>query len=88
MSVYVAYRSHDIEKVTVKDMLMDFQDNNIVVNQLENSEKISASMQNSQAIKEVPQRDTGAGNGTQTSAIFKNSGQLNVFLASNRLCQN
>ena len=87
MSVYVAYRSHDIEKVTVKDMLMDFQDN-IVVNQLEISEKISASMQNSQAIKEVPQRDTAAGNGTQTSAIFKNSGQLIVFLASNRLCQN
>ena len=66
MSVYVAYRSHDIEKVTVKDMLMNFQDNNIDVNQLENSGKISASTQKSQAIKEVPQRDTAAGNGTQT----------------------
>jgi len=84
----VEHRSNDIEEVTVKGVLKDFQENKKDSNQFENSGQINASTQNSQEIEEVPQRDNGAGNGTQTSAIFKHSGQLNIFLASNLLCQN
>jgi hypothetical protein len=84
----VAHRRHDTEEVTVKDVLKDFQDNNIDVNRLENSGHISASTQKSQEIKEEPQKDNGAGNGRQTSEIFKHSEKLNIFFAINRLCQN
>ena len=55
-------------------MLKGFQDNNIDVNQLENSGQISASRQKCQEMKEVPYRDTDVGNGTQPSVIFKHSG--------------
>ena len=68
-------------------MLKGFQDNNIDVNQLENSGQISASRQKCQEMKEVPYRDTDVGNGTQPSVIFKHSGQLNIFFASNLLCR-
>jgi hypothetical protein len=76
----LAHRSQDIEEITVKDVLKDFQDNYIDVSQFENSRQISASREKSQEMKEVPQTDPGAGNGNQPSAIFKHSGQMNIFL--------
>jgi hypothetical protein len=87
VSVSVADKSRDIEEVTAKEVLKDVQDN-IDVCQLENSRQISKSRQIRQAMKEVPHTDPDLGNGTQTSEIFKRSGKLNIFFASNLLCQN
>ena len=38
-------------------------------------------------MKEITHADTDVRNGTQTSAIFKLYGQLNIFFASSLLCQ-
>ena len=85
MSVYVAHRSHDIEEVTVKDVPKDFQDNKIYVVQVQHLGQITASRQNCQQKKEVPQRGTGVGNGKKSSEIFKNSGKINIFFVCNLL---
>jgi hypothetical protein len=85
VSVYVAHRSHDIEEVIVKDVLKDFQDNKIYFIQVQHLGQITVSKQNCQQKKKVPQRDTGVGNGRQSSEIFKNSGKINIFFVCNML---
>jgi hypothetical protein len=67
--VYVSYRSNRPDEATIKDF-KDLQDNNIDVSQLVETGQITASRQSRQQQEEVPYVDTGAGNGTQPSAIL------------------
>jgi hypothetical protein len=50
--------------------MKDLQDNNIDVSQLVETGQITASRQDRQHKEEVPHTDTGAGSGTQPSAIL------------------